>query len=135
MKLQDEQLALFANDTFYLAFAQKDFRVMERLWAQRHPTLCIHPGWPAITERKQIVHSWRRIMDNPEQPGIDFYNASANSIGPVVMVSCYEELPGAVCIATNGFVKEQGEMRLFHHHSGPCANPPPPIGAKVAEND
>ena len=113
VKLQDEQLALFANDTFYLAFAQKDFRVMERLWAQRHPTLCIHPGWPAITERKQIVHSWQRIMDNPEQPGIDFYNASANSIGPVVMVSCYEELPGAVCIAPMASSRSRARCGCF----------------------
>ena len=55
-------------------------------------------------------------------------------IGSVVMVYCYEELPGSICVATNGFVKEQGEMRLFHHHSGPCANPPPPISAKVTED-
>lgn len=134
VKLQDEQLALFANDTFYLAFAQRDIGVMERLWAQRHPTLCIHPGWPAMTERKQIVRSWRRILNNPEQPGIDFYNVSASVIGSVVMVYCYEELPGSICVATNGFVKEQGEMRLFHHHSGPCANPPPPISARVTED-
>ena len=130
-KLKDEQLALFANDTFYLAFAQKDFPTMERLWAQRHPTLCIHPGWPAMVERKEIVHSWQRILNNPEQPGIDFYNATAGAIGSVVMVHCYEELPGSICVATNGFVKEHGEMRLFHHHSGPCANPPPPRGAQA----
>ena len=131
-KLEDEQLALFANDTFYLAFAQKDFATMERLWAQQHPTLCIHPGWPAMVERKEIVGSWQRILNNPEQPGIDFYNATATAVGSVVMVHCYEELPGSICVATNGFVKERGEMRLFHHHSGPCANPPRPTGAQAA---
>ena len=131
VKLKDEQLALFANDTFYLAFAQKDFRTMERLWAEQHPTLCIHPGWAAMTERKEIVLSWQRILNNPEQPGIDFYNATAKVVGSVVMVHCYEELPGSVCVATNGFVKERGEMRLFHHHSGPCASPPPPKGAQT----
>ncbi len=63
-----EDHALFANDTFYLAFAQKDFKSMERLWASTHATLCIHPGWPAISRRDEIVESWRRILTNPEQP-------------------------------------------------------------------
>ena len=125
---EDEQLAMFANDAFYLAFAQKDFNAMQRLWATRCPTLCIHPGWPAIHERAGIVASWRRILGNPEQPGIDFYNATAYRAGSVVMVTCYEELPGSICVASNGFVKEDGAMRMFHHHSGACAEPPAPRG-------
>ena len=28
--------------------------------------------------------------------------------------------------ARSAFVKEGGDMRMFHHHSGPCANPPSP---------
>ncbi len=126
MTLEEE--ALFANDTFYLAFTHKDFAAMERLWAADHPTLCIHPGWRALVERDEIVESWRQILGNPQQSGIDFYNASAKAFESVVMVTCYEELPGSVCVATNGFVKEGGDMRMFHHHSGPCADPPAPTG-------
>ncbi len=120
-----EEEALFANDTFYLAFTQKDYAAMERLWAARYPTLCIHPGWRALGTREEILESWRQILGNPQQPGIDFYNATAASLDSVVMVTCYEELPGSVCIASNGFVREGGELRMFHHHSGPCASPPP----------
>ena len=126
MTLEEE--ALFANDTFYLAFTHKDFGAMERLWAADHPTLCIHPGWRALVERGEIVESWRQILGNPQQSGIDFYNPAARAFESVVMVTCYEELPGSVCVATNGFVKEGGDMRMFHHHSGPCADPPPPTG-------
>lgn len=125
-----EEHALFANDTFYMAFAQKDIEAMQRLWAADHATFCVHPGWPTITGRREILESWRRILSNPEQPGIDFYNAKAIVVGDVVMVTCYEELPGSICAATNGFIAESGEMKLFHHHSGPCANPPPPSGAR-----
>ena len=125
---KETELALFANDTFYLAFAQKDIHAMERLWATQHATVCIHPGWPAITGRQQIVASWRSILSNPEQPGIDFYNATANRVGTTVMVTCYEQLSGSICVATNGFVREGAAMRLFHHHAGPCANPPQPTG-------
>ena len=128
--MKPEEHALFANDTFYMAFAQKDIEAMERLWAAHHPTLCIHPGWPAIAGRREILASWRRILGNPDQPGIDFYNARAGTVGDIVMVTCYEELPGSICTATNGFIAERGEMRLFHHHSGPCANPPPPRAAR-----
>ena len=127
ISLTDE--ALFANDTFYLAFAEKDVAAMSRLWAKHHPTICIHPGWPAIHSREKIVRSWERILTNPDQPGIDFYNPVAHEAGNVVLVTCYEELPGGVCIATNGFVVEEGELRLFHHQATPCANPPPPKGA------
>ena len=126
ISLADE--ALFANDTFYLAFAEKDVEAMSRLWAKRHPTICIHPGWPAIHSREKIVESWERILTNPDQPGIDFYNPVAHEAGNVVLVTCYEELPGGICIATNGFVVEDG-LRLFHHQATPCANPPPPKGA------
>lgn len=124
MTLEDQ--ALFANESFYLAFTRKDYPAMERLWAAEHPTLCIHPGWPALGERDAILKSWRQILENPQQPGIDFYNAAAVAFDSVLMVTCYEELPGSVCVATNGFIKEGGDMRMFHHHSGPCANPPPP---------
>ena len=126
--MKPEEQALFANDTFYLAFAQKDFDVMARLWTKQHPVMCIHPGWPVITGRAEVIESWRRILGNPEQPGIDFYNAATLTVHDMVFVTCYEELPGSICVATNGFVSERGGMRMFHHQSGPCANPPPPTG-------
>ena len=127
MTLEEE--ALFANDTFYLAFTRKDFPAMQRLWAATHATLCIHPGWHALRGRDEIFESWRHILGNPQQPGIDFYNATAETFGSVVLVTCYEELPGSICVATNGFVEEDGGMRMFHHHSGACANPPAPRGS------
>ena len=122
--------ALFANDTFYLTFTSKNFEAMDRLWASEHPTLCIHPGWPALTERKDVVESWKRILENPGQPGMDFYNARALVVGDIVLVICYEELSGSIMVATNGFVEERGVIKLFHHHSGPCAQPPRPTSAE-----
>ena len=123
--------ALFANDTFYLTFTSKDFDTMDRLWANDHPVLCIHPGWPALTERQDVMESWKRILENPGQPGMDFYNASALVVGNVVLVTCYEELSGSIMVATNGFVEESGEIKLFHHQAAPCAEPPPPTSAQT----
>ena len=119
-----EEKALFANEAFYLAFSEKSVGAMDRLWATTSPTLCIHPGWPALTEREEIIEKWAMILNNPAQPGIDFYNATAHSVSDVVYVTCYEELGDTVCVATNGFIEEDDEYVMFHHHAGPCASPP-----------
>ena len=50
------------------------------------------------------------------------FNAAGDAIA---LVTCYEELPGGVCLATNGFVEEDGQLRMVMHHSGVCGNPPP----------
>jgi hypothetical protein len=120
--------ALFANEAFYLAFAQKDLAAMDNLWARAHPVVCVHPGWPAITDRAEIMDTWQGILGNREQPGIDFYNAEAYAIADTVVVTCYEALPNGICVASNGFVLEGGEIRLFLHHAGQCVNAPEPTG-------
>lgn len=122
--------ALFANDAFYLAFTYKDIAAMERLWAHEHPVICVHPGWRALTDRADVMESWRRILENPQQPGIDFYNTQAHEVGDMVLVSCYEEIAGSVCVASNGFIDEEGEVRLCLHHAGHCPNPPEPTSAQ-----
>ncbi len=104
---------------------------MDRLWAIEHPILCIHPGWPALTERKDVMESWKRILENPGQPGMDFYNASALVVGNIVIVTCYEELSDSIMVATNAFIEERGEIKLFHHQAGPCTQPPRPISAQT----
>ena len=97
---------------------------MEGLWSQRLPLVCVHPGWRLLTDRDEIMDSWRQILGNPEQPGMDFQAAQRFSYGDVTLVTCYEELPGGVCLATNGFVAEEGGLRMVLHHSGVCASPP-----------
>ena len=121
--------ALFANDTFYLSFTQKDIDAMDRLWARNHPVICIHPQRHAITDREEIIKLWGDFFENPQQPGIDFYNAAAHSFGDVVLVTCYEEVSGSVLMATNGFVEEDGAIKMVHHHSSQCLTPPAPITA------
>ncbi len=126
----DEQSALFANEAFYLAFTQKDLSAMDALWASEHPLICVHPGWEVLTDRQEILSSWQQILRNPRQPGMDFHNAVANVLGGVVLVTCYEQLPGGVCVATNGFVEEAGDVRMVLHHSGACAHPPEGTSSK-----
>ena len=116
--------ALFANDAFYLAFAARDVEHMDALWARHHPVICLHPGWPALTDRAEIIDSWQRILGNPAQKPIDVYNADAYPLGDSVAVVCYEELDENVMVATNLFTTEADRIVLVHHQAGPCGQPP-----------
>jgi len=120
--------ALFANEAFYLAFAQGDMEAMDALWSRREQLVCIHPGWAALTGREEVLESWERILGNSDQPKVSFYGAqplTLDATSGTVAVVCYEVLPGSVLVAMNLFVEESGQPRLVHHQSGPCASPPP----------
>lgn len=114
---------LFSNEAFYLAFSQKDVEAMDGLWSRTRPLVCVHPGWRRLTDRDEIMSSWRRILENPEQPGMDFLEPAAHDYGAMMLVTCYEALPNGICLATNGFVQESDGWKMVLHHSGACAQP------------
>ena len=122
----DQAHALFAADAFYLAFANKDADAMDALWARRAPVCCVHPGWPRLTDRDEIMASWRSIFDNPQQTGPTAYAMRPLAWGDAVAVSCYEQLEGGVILATKVFVLEDGDCKLVLHQGSPCQNPPAP---------
>ena len=127
--------ALFANEGFYLAFALRDLDAMEQLWSSNPSVLCVHPGWPALTTRAEVMESWARILGNPGQPQVAFHVQEIMAIGEVVAVVCYEQVVGAVMLASNWFVEEGGTVRMVGHHAGVCGNPPPLSEAKVPRLD
>ena len=120
MPAMDAQQALFANEAFCLAFTQKNTDAMDALWAKYAPLVCVHPGWQRLTRRDQIMESWRQILSNPDQPGMDFFDLETHTHASLTLVTCYEQLPGGVCLATNGFIEEDGATRMVLHHSGMC---------------
>lgn len=121
---ETREQVLFSNEAFYLAFSQKDVSVMDNLWSRTAPLVCVHPGWLRLTVRAEIIASWKGILENPEQPGMDFLEPEVHGHGDVQLVTCYEVLPGGVCLATNGFVLEDSGWRMVLHHSGACAQLP-----------
>lgn len=124
MMSNEKQQALFANESFYLAFTQKDLSILDGLWSRSAPLICVHPGWQRLTDRAEIMASWQRILENPDQPGMDFLDTEVHEYAGMLLVSCYEQLPGGICLATNGFVFEGDACRMVLHHSGACARPP-----------
>lgn len=122
----DPNAVLFVNEAFYHAFSQRDFAAIDTLWAKEWPVLCVHPGWPALTERPAIMESWRRILRNPATGTVTPHHARAFVYGEMATVVCYEEVQGGLLLAANTFAMEDGVIRMVQHHASHCANPPPP---------
>lgn len=122
-RVDDEAVVLAANAAFYAAFTTRDVQAMEALLARRAPVTCIHPGWQPLRGREAVLASWQGILGNPDAPAIRCTRASAHLFGDVAVVLCTELLPNAELVATNLFVREDGEWRLAHHQAGGVAQP------------
>src|SRR5436189_231886 len=68
-RMQNDAI-LFANESFYRAFAARDAAAMEALWATDLPVACIHPGWAPLTGRAAVMQSWRNILSNANAPKV-----------------------------------------------------------------
>jgi hypothetical protein len=129
----EEIAVLDANSSFYRAFARRDLRAMEGIWARGPAVACIHPGWDAVRGREEVMASWRAILAG-EAPAISCADASAEVLGGVAWVICRERIPdGPPVVATNVFVREEGAWRLLLHQAGLVARERevPPPGAQA----
>lgn len=114
----DEILA--ANQAFYDAFLAEDEDAMEALWARRAPVACIHPGWTALIGRPRVMASWRAIMAGGA-PALRCASPRVHQLGDVAYVICDELVAGGRLVATNVFVREDGQWRIVHHQAGQVA--------------
>jgi ketosteroid isomerase-like protein len=122
---------LTANAAFYAAFARKDFRAMETLWASEGPVACIHPGWEPLLGREAVLQSWRQILLGGGAPSkIVCEDPVAHVHGDSAFVICVERVPGGALIATNLFARQGGSWRMTHHHSSPLDRELPPDSMK-----
>ncbi len=112
---------LEANESFYRAVQERDPDAMDALWAEDHPVACIHPGWDVLDGRDDVVASWRNILESDGAPEITCSSAEARVLGEVAFVTCHELVEGAVLVATNVFVREEGAWRLVHHQASQLA--------------
>lgn len=120
---------LRANLHFYEAIGNGDIEAMDALWANQAPVACVHPGWPALHGRDEVLSSWRSILLGPAPPKILCVAPQASVLGEVGHVVCREELGDQTLVATNLFVREQSLWLIAHHHAGPMADwnvPEPP---------
>ena len=117
--MSERNAVLFANEAFYAAFAERDVAAMDELWSRDAPVACIHPGWPALTDRLQVMQSWVRILASDRAPKVACRRPEAFLYGDVAFVICYEEVDGSALVATNVFRREGQRWRIVHHQAGP----------------
>lgn len=121
--MSEHAAVLFANDAFYLAFANQDLEAMEGIWAREIPVTCIHPGWDPLSGREEVMESWESILNNPTATHIACKNPTVRVFGEFSCVICHEVLDQGFLVATNLFVQEDGQWRMIHHQAGTA--PPP----------
>jgi len=119
--MTDSDAVLAANLEFYRAFTARDLVAMDALWVRQAPVGCIHPGWPALADRDEIMESWRGILSNPDAPRVACYDERVLLYGDTALVICEEELDGGTLVASNLFVREAEGWRIAHHQAGQMA--------------
>lgn len=117
MSAESELLA--TNQAFYAAFREHDLGAMQDLWAEECAVACIHPGWPTLHGREEVLASWARIFEAGDGFDVQCVGAVPHFMGDAAFVTCMEVLDGGQLAATNVFVREAGMWRLVHHQAGP----------------
>jgi ketosteroid isomerase-like protein len=117
--LTDIDAILHANLDFYRAFNERSVKAMEALWSTIAPVLCVHPGWTALAGREPVIQSWRAILANPEAPRVMVHDDRAFLYGDLAIVQCEEELDTGHLVATNMFIRENGDWKMIHHQASP----------------
>lgn len=113
---------LRANAAFYDAFATFDIESMDELWARGVDVTCIHPGWPPLYGREEVIDSWRSILLGGEGPDVVCDDPRATQAGDVGFVTCIEHIDDQLLAASNAFVLQDGVWQLVHHQAGPVSD-------------
>ncbi len=114
----------FANDAFYQAFAAGSLEAMTAVWAEQANVFCVHPGWPPLTNRAEVLASWREILSNAGPVPVSAVAPKATIFGDVGLVCCYERFGDQHLVASNLFIRADGGWRMIHHQAGPLARVP-----------
>jgi ketosteroid isomerase-like protein len=145
----DVEEAERANAAFYEAVEQGDFETLSTLWltpadlgvdeeyhdpADTGVISCVHPGWPVLTGRGEILRSYALIMANTEYIQFFLTDVHVSVTGDTALVTCTENilsggpapegdelgpLIGQLVVATNVFRRTPDGWKLWSHHGSP----------------
>ncbi|MFF4170062.1 nuclear transport factor 2 family protein [Streptomyces sp. NPDC001744] len=131
----DETAVEAANTAFYEALENGDFETLSDLWlADGTPVTCVHPGWPVLTGRGEVLRSYALIMANTEYIQFFLTDLRISPAGDTALVTCTENilsggpaedgddlgpLVGQLVVATNVFRRTPDGWRLWSHHASP----------------
>ncbi|MGW1295644.1 nuclear transport factor 2 family protein [Streptomyces sp. NPDC002533] len=125
-----------ANTAFYEALERGDHEDLSGRWlpGEDLTVSCVHPGWPVLTGRGEVLRSYALIMANTEY--IQFFLTDVNiaMTGDTALVTCTENilsggpaeegnalgpLVGQLVVATNVFRRTADGWKLWSHHGSP----------------
>ncbi|MFD4026341.1 nuclear transport factor 2 family protein [Streptomyces sp. NPDC058576] len=125
-----------ANTAFYEALERGDYEELSDRWlpGEDLTVSCVHPGWPVLTGRGEVLRSYALIMANTEY--IQFFLTDVNiaMTGDTALVTCTENilsggpaeegnalgpLVGQLVVATNVFRRTPDGWKLWSHHGSP----------------
>ncbi|MGW7352352.1 nuclear transport factor 2 family protein [Streptomyces sp. NPDC054784] len=123
-----------ANTALYDAVENGDADAMGALWLDDGVSV-VHPGWPVLTGRDEVLRSYALIMANTEYIQFFLTDVEVSVAGDTALVSCTENilsggpaeddgsagpLVGGLVVATNLFRRtEDGSWKVWSHHGSP----------------
>ena len=119
-----------ANAALYDAFERADVDAMAAIWDDADPdgVVCVHPGWPMLRGRGQVLRSWSALMAGTSYVQFMLTDVRVQVDGDTAVVTCTENVvqavPGAdgdagAVAATNVFRRRADGWRLLVHHGSP----------------
>jgi ketosteroid isomerase-like protein len=137
MSSADRTALVDLNDELYAAFENADLDRMGALWADgglAHSVVCVHPGWPSLRGREEVMRSWAMIMANTSYIQFVLTDVEVAVAADVAVVTCVENIitaadeesspestafAGAKGVATNVFRRTETGWRLWVRHGSP----------------
>jgi ketosteroid isomerase-like protein len=125
--MENEELVVTANESFYKAFNARDLGAMKTVWGSRGKVTCVHPGWEPLNGFESIIESWQGIFKNSGNMDIQITDVSVTTSEGLAWVSCVEKLYtiathgvlASKVFSTNLFQLNEGSWKMIMHHASP----------------
>ncbi|MFE3742945.1 nuclear transport factor 2 family protein [Streptomyces sp. NPDC059134] len=125
-----------ANTTFYEAMERGDLEALSGLWLDGEDSgvSCVHPGWPVLSGRGDVLRSYALIMAHTEYIQFFLTDVAVSVNADTAVVTCTENilsggpaesagelgpLVGQLVVATNVFRRTPEGWKVWSHHGSP----------------
>ncbi|MGI5339283.1 nuclear transport factor 2 family protein [Streptomyces sp. CA-181903] len=132
----DAERVELANTALYEAVERGDTEAMRRMWLDDPGTevSCVHPGWPVLRGRGEVLRSYALIMASTDYIQFFLTDVEVAVAGDTALVTCTENilsgapaesegelgpLVGQLVVATNVFRRVGSEWKVWSHHGSP----------------
>jgi len=126
----DVEAVQATNAAMYEAFESADVDRMAQVWDDAEPdaVVCVHPGWPMLRGRAQVLRSWSAVMAGTDYIQFFLTDVQVAVNGGTAVVTCTENVltevteqgsTNAAVVATNVLVRRPDGWRVQVHHGSP----------------